>query len=558
MINKNSHPTAKPISPGFESQTRFLGLNGSPAVLRLTILALLALVFSHVTVRGQTVPTPSPESEEITRLRDEKTRAELERDIAAAKKAELESKYPKPTTSPLSGETKINDGAAIESDMVSYVSMAYAADRLVKALRESNLPISKLAIYSKPDIELLLNYNVTTNQIELVRQQYCKLLRQDLVRCPAQMGARSGNAKAFTLPTIASSLLGAFVDLTALLRTNVTVTGHSLEISESALVSEVFRAARSQDGLNNHPDLFYPAAFPPNINFNTRSQILGQLEVLYDLKAKTAGLMQGLTDNLKKTSKASAKVEEFEAGIGGIKQEQRKAQDELNTLLHSQKVYGRRTPFEAHQRIQQLRKQIADLSKSLFDALKSLDEKKAELKTLEERQAGLLAQLAINLETADVEDTIAKLKLLNERFDQLVATLIKTDPATGINSLTAYIKAENLRQALSSTDGSGYWLQLAVIKAGGNNRIKSNLVTDIFTSGSRLSHSGGVIVQYNLYDLNGRSLVSDTLTEYAGYVKAGKIKRLPNPSAADQPKSIGDKQAKRKVDRRDSESPGSQ
>lgn len=76
------------------------------------------------------------------------------------------------------------------------------------------------------------------------------------------------------------------------------------------------------------------------------------------------------------------------------------------------------------------------------------------------------------------------MRLINERFDQLIATLIKTDSATGINSLTAYIRAENL-QAVMNDPKNSYWLQLTVVKAGGNNRIKTNLLVDSFTGGNR-------------------------------------------------------------------------
>jgi hypothetical protein len=262
-------------------------------VARTKLRALIAsvLLVSSLGVAAETqTATATPEGEEIIRLREQKTRAELEKDIAIAEKAKRDAEFPKPSTAPLSGETKINDGAVIESDMVSYFSMAYGADDLVKGLKNSGAPISRLAIYSKPDIDLLLNYNVTTNQIELVRRQYCKLLNQDSIRCPATASERSVATRAVTLPTtIAGSLLGSFVDMTALVRTNVTVQGRALEINESALVSEVFRAIRAQDGINPRPELFYPAAFPPNININTKSQILGQLEVLYDLKARTVG-----------------------------------------------------------------------------------------------------------------------------------------------------------------------------------------------------------------------------------------------------------------------------
>jgi hypothetical protein len=514
--------------------------------LRALIASVLLISSLEVAAQAQTA-TPTPESEEMIRLREQKTRAELEKDIAVAEKAKRDAEFPKPSTSPLSGETKINDGAVIESDIVSYFSMAYAADDLVKGLRNSGAPIRRLAIYSKSDIDLLLNYNVTTNQIELVRQQYCKLLNQDPVRCPATASERSLGTRAVTLPTtIVGSLLGSFVDMTALLRTNVTVQGHALEINESALVSEVFRAIRAQDGISLRPDLFYPAAFPPNININTKSQILGQLEVLYDLKARTAALTQDLEENLKNIKNTAGKIEELEGVIKEIKQQQQKSQDELNTLVQAQQVYGRRTPFAAYQRIQHLRKLLADLNSDRSHAQTDLVEKNVELKSLKQHQLSLMAQLARDLSVTDAKEAVAKLKMLNERFDQFVTTLIKIDAATGINSLTAYIKAENLRQALNGTDGAGYWLQLAVVKAGGNNRIKTNLVTDIFTGGSRISHSGGVIVQYNLYDLNGRSVVSDTLTQYAGYVKSGKIQRLPNPSASDESRDQTTESAKQK------------
>ncbi|MDQ5847283.1 MAG: hypothetical protein M3539_18510 [Acidobacteriota bacterium] len=543
--------------------------NTTRTTLRILGALLLAVVFLNATAIAQTT-SASPESEEIIRLREQKTRAELEKDIAVAEKAKLDAQFPKPSTSPLSGETKV-EGATIESDMVSYVSMAHAANKVVKALKDSNLNIGSLAIYSKPDIDLLLNYNVTTSQLEIARKQYCQLLKRD-PRCAdlleldlaldrfkagkrlsesgesgeksREESARAG-VRSFIGPLpIISSVLGAFVDMTALLRTNVSVQGHAVEINESALVSEIFRAIRSQDGLGSRPELFYPAAFSPSVDLNTSSEILGKIQVLFELKARTTALLQGLEDNLKKTKKTGAKIEEVEVAIKEIKLEQKRRQDELNSLVQTQRVYGRRTPFEAHQRVQELRKLLADLSQGLYHAHKDLDAKKADLKSLEAKQASLLSQLASDLQTADPEETVTKLKMLNERFDQFVANLVKVDGATGINSLTAYIRAENLNRALNNSDGDGYWLQLGVVKAGGNNRIKSNLVTDIFTGGSRISHSGGVIVQYNLYDQNGKSLVSDMLTEYGGYVKAGKIKQLKNPAALENRQ---DNQAKRKT-----------
>jgi hypothetical protein len=103
--------------------------------LRALIASVLLVSSLGVAAQAQTA-TPTPESEEIILLREQKTRAELEKDIAVAEKAKRDAEFPKPSTSPLSGETKINDSAVIESDMVSYFSMAYAANDLVKGLKK--------------------------------------------------------------------------------------------------------------------------------------------------------------------------------------------------------------------------------------------------------------------------------------------------------------------------------------------------------------------------------------------------------------------------------------
>lgn len=116
----------------------------------ITLISLLLIVTSfQSTVPAQSV-TPSPESEEITRLREQKTHAELEKDIAVAEKAKRDAEFRKPSTAPLSGETKINDGTVIESDMVSYFSMAYAADDLVKGLKNSGAPIRRRQSTASP------------------------------------------------------------------------------------------------------------------------------------------------------------------------------------------------------------------------------------------------------------------------------------------------------------------------------------------------------------------------------------------------------------------------
>jgi hypothetical protein len=112
--------------------------------------------------------------------------------------------------------------------------------------------------------------------------------------------------------------------------------------------------------------------------------------------------------------------------------------------------------------------------------------------------------------------SVEKLKTLNSRFDKFYSDLTKVDDKLGINPITSYLQAENLKRSLgcnmeNDTCSNGYMLQLRVIKAGGNVRLKKNLITNIFT-GADITHSGGSIVEFKLYDLNGKVLASNTFT----------------------------------------------
>src|SRR5262249_37420320 len=153
-------------------------------------------------------------SAEVQRLEEEKARATLKKEIAEANKAELEAKFPKPTSTPLAGATTINDTAIIEGQMVAYVSMARAANRIVSSIKARNLPMDTLAIYNERDVNSMLTYKVARAQVESLYKQFCDLL------CPVSTQTQPPFAPS-AATTIADSFLGGFVDLTSFLRTNV-------------------------------------------------------------------------------------------------------------------------------------------------------------------------------------------------------------------------------------------------------------------------------------------------------------------------------------------------
>ena len=535
-------------------------------------------------------PTPTPDSPEVQRLKEEKAQADLRKDIAVDQKDELAAKFPKPTSSPLEGKTTV-EGAVIESQMVSYVSLSRAADRVVDAIKDHFTKGENLAIYNERDINLMLSYRVAMSQIdELVGQGYCQILTNAVTNslCPTPTptpapgpGPLHGQGAPAEILPIAQSFLGAFVDMTALLRTNVEIKGQSFVIDEGPLVAEVFRSTKGKPSPTKFGALYYPYVFPPNINGSQGSEILKRLEVVHRLRGNSAQIIDAIQKDSTQIEKATAAIKELEKALNETLPKQsadavalagvliqancRRLSPEVDNI----KKLPEELQSDATVRlIDRLKKdcprldpdklaQLLGLSNVLGETAEDVkkansDRTKAET---QKKTAGtdLAAQLAklnlLNLTSSSTDDdrkdaataAVAQLKAINEQFDNLVTSLIRSQ-GTDANPLTNYIRTERLSSALATTcasspttpcvststttDPGSYWLVLKVINAGGNNRIKTNLLVDIFTGGNRISHSGGVIIQYQLFDRSGQSVESGIVSDYTNYIKASKVPSL--------------------------------
>src|SRR5438034_2469041 len=200
-------------------------------VIALLIMAM-CFTFSHSKVAvayAQDTPTPTPtpdaEKDRLQREADiatlKQTKAVADQKTAEARKAKLEAKFPKPTTSPLAGTTTISDGAVIESQIVSYVSMAKAAEKIIAGINTHKGDFQNLAVYNERDINLFLSYKVANNQVASIQDHYCKVLAPTATTVPPcpppsptptpSPGAKLAGPEVLSIP---ESFLGAFVDFT--------------------------------------------------------------------------------------------------------------------------------------------------------------------------------------------------------------------------------------------------------------------------------------------------------------------------------------------------------
>jgi len=92
-------------------------------------------------------------------------------------------------------------------------------------------------------------------------------------------------------------------------------------------------------------------------------------------------------------------------------------------------------------------------------------------------------------------------------------------------TFSSYLQAEALYNLVSKANT--YWIDMQVVKAGGNMRVRTNFITNFFI-GSRVNFSGGAIVYFNVFDTDSTSKVSGVVQSVRKYRKSSKINTTCN------------------------------
>lgn len=518
-----------------------LGLNNQNSIVNSTVAYLAANLLRTLIVAcfisisasvsaaqdpsGTPAATPTPSASEtrldkdIEKLKKEKEKAELQKAIREAQ--------PQPSSTPLEGKTTIDENVIIETQMVTYKAMSDVAERIGSDIQTGFPGAKSIAIYDADELQNLKHYRaaspVLDGRIQSLKQKYESIFteidKDPELQAMQTITVTTSNNKISDMSVDAANLttnlinpvagiasgLKAFADLLALMRTDTEIKGKTVNIEESAMVAETFRALRNKFG--NQITLYYPAVVAPEANFEgcpvgitSRfcSPILTSLSGLY---AKKEEAEQRLLGNLFKVSSEFELMTRKKAGAAEEIAALSKQIDDLNLDRLKQDLEKPWTPV-----------QIAKFEKFI--------------KALEARKAAAVAErtaAVARLETlAKQKNLLETLQTANQEADEMVATLAKPDDK-GKSQLANFLRAENMNQAMGT---NGYWLEFKSISAGGNNRTRKNLFR--YFSGAKLDHSGGVIIEWALYDRNGSSVESNKDSSYPGYhtpkeIQSGKL-----------------------------------
>lgn len=105
-----------------------------------------------------------------------------------------------------------------------------------------------------------------------------------------------------------------------------------------------------------------------------------------------------------------------------------------------------------------------------------------------------------------------------------VEETVENTPAVTLSEIKFWDYARTEKIITAMQNNRTYWLVIKNVKAGGNMRIKSNPLIDIFRGGSSIKFSGGSVAYYYILDNSGKIVISNVGNGYAPYTRSSKIK----------------------------------
>lgn len=107
----------------------------------------------------------------------------------------------------------------------------------------------------------------------------------------------------------------------------------------------------------------------------------------------------------------------------------------------------------------------------------------------------------------------------------VIEEVVTTTPASlsspDAPSFIDYLKIEEIIKNMDAN--KIYWIKIKNVKAGGNMRMKSNPLIDIFRGGSSVKFSGGSVAYYYILDNLGNVVLSGSVYGYIPYKKSSKL-----------------------------------
>lgn len=521
--------------------------NSSILVFIIISLLVLAQVNSIKTLAQDTT------DEDVEESNRQKTIAENEKAIAEAKKAKFDALFPKPDVSSLVGGTKINEGTFIETQILGYCAMKSAAKEISGRINE--LPNrGNLVVYNEADVKMVARYTLMMNRLKNIERGYHDQFTQVL----ALIRTVDSNFQVPDIMTIQSILeessrqnsAGLIIDTAlkflSLLKTDIEITPSEIAIGEKELVAEVFSNLNSSSRFTP----YYPQTIPLSIQdcstgtLESCSPLLNQIMLTSEAHDKVAFLKlkaKEILDDVQGNERANKNINDLNQEIIALdliinnpatkkkerEAKQREKNDKLDLIrIATQGIQARNSKYNNPGRLTAFRDgygvfagKIEILNKTFKITMEELGFTK-EPETPTPTPAKTATPTPTPCTGKDCPQTSLQTTNVNVNVGDKEEKKDAASGGGGDKTFASYLQAESLKNVMSQTNSR--WLEVKVIKAGGNLRVRSNIYTNLVV-GSRVNFSGGAIVYFNVFDKDGKSEKSGVVSAYNGYQKSSKI-----------------------------------
>ncbi|MFY9619561.1 MAG: hypothetical protein WAM70_01015 [Pyrinomonadaceae bacterium] len=261
-------------------------------------------------------------------LTSEKSKAEIDKAVAEARRATLMAQLPSTETKALEGKVTTDPSATTTIQQLALRAMSEGIAQMTTAIRTKFPGLTTILIYNERDIGDIAYYTFVTAQLNRLAKQYAaqKIVKDQSRRAGLEM------AMPLMAPLAIGAVLKSSIDLISLFRTNVDIQGASVTLEETSLVAEVAKqlqnaarnakppqpsAANTTSGASGlsviYSKLFVPGTLTPNPDDSPVLKALGDLEILRAKAQTLISAFDALDAAAKETDPQAGRIPDLRA-----------------------------------------------------------------------------------------------------------------------------------------------------------------------------------------------------------------------------------------------------
>jgi len=206
----------------------------------------------------------------------------------------------------LAAKTTVS-GDLIENDISAYKAVSCAASEISQNVRRLGSQIDVLMVYSPEFANTMAKYSVLMNQLELLKTRYDKVFRNiektPKVNAVTVVGDGDGDKAirgAASVINPANQIKALTVDMLALFKTDVKITGKAVLIGKDEFIGKVL------NGLN--VEVYYPEKMIP-LDARTSSKLLQIINDLAELRIRSQKALAPNSGSGRLSQEMSARLE---------------------------------------------------------------------------------------------------------------------------------------------------------------------------------------------------------------------------------------------------------